>query len=102
MQGRNGTALASKKTKLVGCFYDQKIMMLFTVDANCLVRCWDVRSGDCVRSYPLELAEESTGSNALAETADAFKAKAKIHCVRLAPDQKHLVVAFEGGVVQVH
>ncbi len=77
-------------------------MMVFTIDANCLVRCWDVRTGECVRSYPLELSEESTGSNALAETADAFKSKAKIHCVRLAPDYKHLVVAFEGGVVQVH
>jgi len=55
-----------------------------------------------VRSYPLELPEESTGANALAETADAFKAKSKINCVRLAPDQKNLVVAFEGGVVQVH
>jgi len=40
--------------------------------------------------------------NVLAETADAFKTKSKIHCVRLAPDKKHLVVAFEGGLVQVH
>ena len=86
MKGKNGCVLASKKTKLVGCFYDSKIMMVFTIDANCLVRCWDVRTGECVRSYPLELSEESTGSNALAETADAFKAKSKIHCVRLAPD----------------
>jgi len=37
--------------------------------------------------------------NALAETADAFKTKANIHCVKLAPDNKHLVVAFEGGIV---
>ena len=76
--------------------------MVFTVDANCLVRCWDVRTGECTRSYPLEISDASGGMNALAETADAFKIKAKIHCVKLAPDSKHLVVAFEGGVVQVH
>jgi hypothetical protein len=77
-------------------------MMVFTIDANCLVRCWDVRTGECVRSYPLELADESGTANALAETADAFKSKAKIHSVKLAPDNKHLIVAFEGGFVQVH
>jgi len=98
----NGSVLSSKKNKLIGCFCDEKIFMVFTIDSNSLVRCWDTRSGECVRSYPLEIAEDSTGPNSRAETGDAFKAKAKIHCCRLAPDQKHLVVAFEGGVVQVH
>ena len=98
----NCSVLPSNKTNLVGCFFDPKIMMMFTIDANCLLRSWDIRTGECIKSYPLEIAEESGGANALAETAEAFKAKAKIHCVKLAPDNKHLMVAFEGGVVQVH
>jgi len=77
-------------------------MMIFTIDANCLIRCWDIKTGECLRSYPLETAESSGSMGGLAETADAFKIKAKIHCAKLATDNKHLVVAFEGGLVQVH
>jgi len=39
---------------------------------------WDLKSGECTRSYPLEIATESGGPNALAQTEDAFSHKVKI------------------------
>lgn len=52
---RQQSTLPSSKTELAGCFYHPEDQLLFTVDIHCLVRMWDLRSGECVKSYPLEI-----------------------------------------------
>jgi len=31
---------------------------MFTIDVNCLIRQWDLRTGKCYRSYPLEISAD--------------------------------------------
>ena len=59
------TVLPSKCTELVGCFYQPSTLKVFTVDVNCLVRMWCLRSGECLRSYPLELEPDQQATLAM-------------------------------------
>lgn len=47
-------SLPSERTELAGCFFHPTMFVVFTVDVNSLVRMWCLRTGECLRSYPLE------------------------------------------------
>lgn len=64
---------------------------MFTVDIHCLVRMWCLRSGECLKSYPLEKINGD----------DCFSARDKIQCVRIDPTFRFLVVAFQGGIIKI-
>ena len=48
------SVLANQNSKLAACFIDEESMKIFTIDIHCLIRQWDVKTGNCVRSYILE------------------------------------------------
>ena len=48
------TVLPSSRTRLCGCFINVENGRMFTIDEHGLIRQWDLTTGDCVRSYPLE------------------------------------------------
>ena len=48
------SVLPSSKTRLIGCFFNVPSARMFTIDIDCLVRQWDLTTGLCIRSYPLE------------------------------------------------
>ena len=90
--------LTSVKTELVGCFYAKDHLQIFTVDNHSLVRQWDLISGDCIKSYPLQIAQSSTST----EAKNPFKHSAIIQACKVDSESRYLLVAFEGGVVQIH
>ena len=48
------TVLPSRWSKLIGCFINIDAARIFTIDQHCMIRQWDLLTGKCVRSYPLE------------------------------------------------
>lgn len=66
------------------------------MDVNCLVRMWDLRTGECIRSYPLEQVEQQEYD------ASVFRNTKKIQHCELDPSRKILMVALQGGLVQLH
>ena len=63
-----------------------------TIDTDALVRVWSMQSGECLSSYPIEqVRTEETGMDSKKLTACAVD-----------PEHKNIVVAFEGGKVQVN
>lgn len=65
---------------------------IFTVSVLCLIRQWDLESGECVQSYPLELLEEKSD----------LSNRKRIQFCSLDPTNFYLLVAFQGGLVQVN
>jgi len=55
---------------------------MYTVDSFCLVRIWDFASGNCIKSYPLEV-----------------KYKAKIIMCEIDPNFEYLLVAFDNYII---
>ena len=53
-----GNVLASPKSHLVAVFHIPERNHLFTLDFDCLIRLWDLVSGECIRSYPLEMLDD--------------------------------------------
>jgi hypothetical protein len=49
-----GNVLASPKSHLAAVFYIPERDHMFTLDFDCLIRLWDLVTGECIRSYPLE------------------------------------------------
>ena len=47
--------LANSKSRLVACFIKQDTCRLFTIDIHCLIRQWDLVTGQCIKSYILEI-----------------------------------------------
>ena len=88
------SVLASSHSRLIGCFINTNSARMFTVDVDCLIRQWDLITGICVRSYPIEkpsaAGDKSTGDNNLA----MFKARNQIQAVALSPDKRTIAVAF--------
>ena len=87
----NQNTLPSRKTELAGCFFHPETLNVFTVDVNCLVRCWCLKTGQCIKSYPLEIVSEH------AQTGDlsAFRHRNKIQYVCVDPlTSNNLLVAF--------
>ena len=91
------TVLSSSHSRLIGCFVNTSSARMFTVDVDCLIRQWDLITGICVRSYPIEkpsaAGDKSNADNNLA----MFKARNQIQAVALSPDQRTIAVAFQGG-----
>lgn len=67
-----GHVLSSPKSQLVSVFYIPERDHLFTLDFDCLLRLWDLVSGECIRSYPLEMLEDENAQE------DKNKAKDKL------------------------
>jgi hypothetical protein len=94
----NGNVLASTKAELVGCFYSTELMQIFTVDSYSLIRNWDLLTGQCTRSYPLEIPSDSDSG----EARNPFQVKAPLHACVTDYDCRNILVAFEGGLIQIH
>jgi len=71
---------------------------MYTIDTKSLIRMWDLISGDCVRSYPLEIVGESN-SKEIGDLSVYFKNENVIQSVNIDADFKYLIVGFEGGLV---
>jgi WD40 repeat protein len=85
--------LPTKKSELAGSFVvltPEGQNYIFTVGVLCLIRQWDLETGECVQSYPLETPE--TGGSE----------KKRIQFCSLDPTNFYLLVAFQGGLVQVN
>ena len=67
------SVLPSTKTRLIGCFLSLKTARMFTVDIDCLIRQWDLISGDCIRSYPLEKPSQAGDQNNMDNNLKNFK-----------------------------
>ena len=97
----SSNVLASTKSQLAGCFFNSLTNQLLTVDEDCLVRLWDLKQGICIKSYPLE-SPKAKGQIANEDNMANFSSKHPISCIRLSQDNKHFVVAFEGGTMQIN
>lgn len=67
------TVLPSSKTKLIGCFLNCEAARMFTIDIDCLIRQWDLLTGRCIRSYPLEKPSQANEQNTSTNNLSHFK-----------------------------
>jgi len=67
------TVLASSKTTLIGCFFSVESARMFTIDVHCLIRQWDLSTGLCIRSYPLEKPSAAGDQNSMDNNLSHFK-----------------------------
>lgn len=88
------TVLPSRRTKLIGCFINVKAGRMFTIDIDCLIRQWDLLTGKCVRSYPLEQPTAANEQNSGTNNLSNFKHRNQIQTVKLDSDMAVIVVAF--------
>ena len=72
------TVLPSSKTRLIGCFFSIESARMFTIDADCLIRLWDLTTGLCVRSYPLEKPSAAGDQNSMDNNLSHFKQRHQI------------------------
>ena len=72
------TVLPSSKTRLIGCFINVSLARVFTVDIDCLVRQWDLTTGECSRSYPLEKPSQAGDQNSMDNNLVHFKSRHQI------------------------
>jgi WD40 repeat protein len=89
-ENHNESVLPSPLTKLVNIFIDENLKTIMTIDSDALVRIWSMTSGECIGSYPIELRKE--------ELTD----KKKLTSCTVDREMKHIVVAYESGIVQVN
>ena len=95
------TVLPSSRTRLCGCFINPLAEKMFTVDIDCLVRMWDLNTGVCIKSYPLEKPRKP-GEGNMDDNLSHFKVTKQIQALKLSPDFKYLAVGFQGGHVQIN
>lgn len=72
------TTLPSSKTRLIGCFIHTKQGRAFTVDIDCLIRQWDLVTGHCIRSYPIEKPSLAEDQTAMEDNLSLFKQRHQI------------------------
>ena len=94
--------LPSSKTRLIGCFLNVGFGKLFTVDIHCLIRQWDLCTGLCVKSYPLEKPQKEGNRSSLEQNLNHFKQRHKIQAVEVCPDKRGIAIAFQGGSFQLN
>lgn len=75
---------------------------MFTVDIDCLIRQWDLLSGVCIRSYPLEKPTQPGDQATIDNNLNYFKHRHQIQAIQLSPDQRVIAVAFQGGFIQLN
>jgi hypothetical protein len=92
----NESVLPSPLTKLVNIFFDEGMRNILTIDSDALVRVWSLASGECVGSYPIECAK---GEEMRSGEGEGTK---KLTGCTVDKDFKHIVVAYETGIVQVN
>jgi hypothetical protein len=54
IQDKNSKVVGSINAKLVSTFIDEAEGSIFTIDSNSLIRVWSLKTGECLRSYPIE------------------------------------------------
>ena len=96
------TVLPSSKTKLIGCFLNCEAARMFTIDIDCLIRQWDLLTGRCIRSYPLEKPSQANEQNTSTNNLSHFKQHKQIQSVTLCPEKAVIAVALNGGNVQIN
>ena len=67
------SVLPSSKTSLIGCFFCVESARMFTIDRHSLIRQWDLITGLCVRSYPLEKPSAAGDQNSMDNNLSHFK-----------------------------
>ena len=72
------TVLSSRRTRLIGCFINTGAGRMFTVDIDCLIRQWDLLSGLCIRSYPLEKPSQPGDQATIDNNLNYFKHRHQI------------------------
>lgn len=88
------TVLPSSKTRLIGCFLNIPSARMFTIDVDCLIRQWDLTTGQCVRSYPLEKPSAAGDQSSMDNNLSHFKQRHKIQTLKLSPDGRVIAVAY--------
>ena len=89
---KNDSVLPSSLTRMVNFIVDEKMQTILTIDTDALVRVWSMLTGSCVGSYPIEQAR----------TDDSQENTRKLTACNVDRDLRYIVVAFEGGKVQVN
>ena len=92
----NESVLPSSLTRMVNVFVDEEMSTVLTIDSDALLRVWSMQSGECIASYPVEqIASED-------EMHKISSEKKKLTSCAVDNEFKHIIVAFEGGKVQVN
>lgn len=92
---------------MIGCLIDHKNETVYTVDADLLVRVWAIEAKRCVRSFIIETRDDLIAEahqrdvNEERQTGQNLVLR-KAYVVNADKDRRHMVVAFEGGEVQVN
>ena len=78
-------------------FYDHESKEVFTLDVDSLLRQWSLQTGQCIKSFPLEILQQNQTCND--ETEIAYNHKAKIQACAMLTNKEYpkkcIAVAFE-------
>ena len=103
--------LPCEATRLVGIIFEPTEFVLYTIDTDLLMRVWDMSTGKCNRSYIVETREDQInsantfGNNEILRSQDNFGMKIqrkKAQLARSDDGKKFLIIALEGGEIQVN
>jgi WD40 repeat protein len=88
---KNDTVLASSNSKLIGIIIHENEGLIFTIDADSMIRVWQLATGEGIRSYYIQY-----------KTFDSHNKNRKITAVCADPTFRFLAVSFEKGLVQLN
>ena len=100
----NGTVLPCNKSKLVGVLLDNHEMVIYTIDCDLMIRVWSLGNGGCLRSYVIETREDqiAEANQRVISEANPKQNSKKAQIVRADNKKEFMIVAFEGGEIQVN
>ena len=102
----NGSVLASMNSTLIGLIIDRVEFMIYTIDSDLMIRVWSLETSRCARSYLIETRDDQiaeANQSGGPETAQKpGKERKKATVARSDDETKFLIVAFEGGEIQVN
>jgi len=81
---------------MINIFVDEEMNNVMTIDSDALVRVWSMNSGECIGSYPINQISSEDEQNMISSE------KKKMTSCAVDNELKHIIVAFEGGKVQVN
>lgn len=100
----NNIVLPCKKSKLVGVILDSKEMVIYSIDCDLMIRVWDLKDGNCLRSYVIETREDQlaeTNQKVISEANPKQNLK-KAQIIRADSKKEFMIIAFEGGEIQIN
>ena len=93
-------------SSLVGLIIDRIEFIIYTIDSDLMIRVWSLETSRCIKSYLIETRDDQiaeanqTGSSEVAQKTGDNRKKATV--ARSDDENKFLIVAFEGGEIQVN